>query len=152
MKISLSNPGSWLRCLFEFIFFFMRVFYYGNATLDKNSLGWKSNGFFTGKRRKIRGRGSGYHQISLIKHRGKLNIMDKTMGDTQSCAQLGKKVFLCVILPDSSTQSQPDFGNAYLSCLSVYSLHSQVVLQPRAYFKYSGLGRHSFPGSPKSLL
>lgn len=83
MKISLSNPGSWPRCLFEFIFFFffVRVFYYGNASLDKNSLGWKSNGFSTGKRRKIRGRGSGYRHISLIKHRQKLNIVDETMRD-----------------------------------------------------------------------
>jgi len=45
MKISLSNPGFWLRCLFEFIFFFMHVFYYGNEMLHKYSLGWKSNGF-----------------------------------------------------------------------------------------------------------
>lgn len=52
MKISLPNPGFWLRCLFEFIFFFMHVFYYGNEMLDKNSLGWKSNGFSMERREK----------------------------------------------------------------------------------------------------
>lgn len=36
----------------------MRVFYYGNETLDKNSLGWKEKTVFNGTRGKIGGGGA----------------------------------------------------------------------------------------------
>lgn len=49
MKISLPNPDFWLPCLFEFICFFMHVFYYGNEMLDKNTLEGRVH---TGKWRK----------------------------------------------------------------------------------------------------
>lgn len=45
----------------------MHVFYYGNETLDKNSLGWKSNGF-QWKDEKNRKEGL----------RVQLNVIDKT--------------------------------------------------------------------------
>lgn len=59
MKISLSNPGFWLCCLFEFIFLAMHMFYYGNATVGKNSLRWKSNGFLWKEEGKREGGGTG---------------------------------------------------------------------------------------------
>lgn len=46
----------------------MRVFYYGNEMLDKNSLGWKSNGF-EWKDEKNGKEG----------HRGQLHVTDETL-------------------------------------------------------------------------
>lgn len=73
MKISLSNPGFWLRCLFEFIFcscvrFIMvmkcwiKIVWDGRTTVSN------------GKRRRMARRGTGGSYTSLIKHLKKFKL------------------------------------------------------------------------------